>query len=901
MKRASIKRINGWASTAPIVELPSLRGQVSKHDSAFNSKQARVPTFIFLLACAALWSSSRAAAQEPPAPPLIVQELNHDVSPPLRDIRPIPPSAALRQIPLLRPSLEVTSGPLLDPLLQTTLGPSVATTAGQNFDGVGKGFAGPQGTFSVSVAPPDTNGAVGDKQYVQFVNTSFAVFDKTTGSVLYGPAAGSTLWSGFSGACSSTNDGDVIAQYDKLANRWIMTQLSFAKAPPYLLCVALSTSDDATGSYYRFSLSYSGVLNDYPKLGVWPDAYYVTANMFQPVQTLGCLLGISSCFQYQGPEVCALHRSSMLTGGSSSPVCEGPLGTSYSSLLPSDLDGTNPPPAGSPNYLLSLGGSGVLDLWKFHVDFVSPSNSTLTGPTRVLVASYSEACGGGTCIPQNASTQQLDSLGDRLMYRLGYRNMSGTEILVANHSVATVAGGSSTVGIRWYEIHNPNGSPAVYQAGTWAPDASFRWMGSIAMDHVGDIALGYSVSSSSIYPGIRYTGHRPGVDALGVMESENSIVEGTGSQQPSLNRWGDYSAMTVDPVDDCTFWYTNEYLKANGTFNWSTRIASFVFPSCTAGLTAPNFSLTPSPTSQSATTQGGGNSYTIAVASLNSYSGTVNLTVSSCPATLTCGLTSASVSVPSGGTATSTLNVSTSGSTTAGDYTITVTGTDSSGSPSHQTSVTLTVTDFALGSSPSTATVSRGSSATYNITARSLDGFAGTVNLSVASCPVGLTCGLSLSSVSVPAGGTSNASTLTVGTTGSTPTGGYSITVSATSGTISHMATVTLQVNAPSPGNFSISASPASASVSQGSTAKFTVTITPSGGFTGTVGLTASGCPTIPSPSCSFSPPSISAGSGTSTLAVATTSGTPFKSFNITITGASGSSTHSASVTLVVF
>ncbi len=246
------------------------------------------------------------------------------------------------------------------------------------------------------------------------------------------------------------------------------------------------------------------------------------------------------------------------------------------------MDGSSLPPANSPNFFLAF-GNNTLELWKFHVDWATPSNSILSGPTLISVAAFGEACNGGSCIPQAGTGQKLDSLGDRLMYRLAYRFFpDGHEALVVNHSIRA---GKRSVGVRWYELRNPSGgtmaagTPFLYQQGTYAPDSTFRWMGSIAMDKVGNLGLGYSVSSGAIHPGIRFTGRAP-TDPLGVLGVETSIVAGTGSQTANLNRWGDYSDMTVDPTDDCTFWYTNEYLKSNGTFNWSTRIASFKFSSC---------------------------------------------------------------------------------------------------------------------------------------------------------------------------------------------------------------------------------------------------------------------------------------------------------------------------------
>ena len=240
------------------------------------------------------------------------------------------------------------------------------------------------------------------------------------------------------------------------------------------------------------------------------------------------------------------------------------------------------PPTRSPNFFLAF-GANVLRLWKLHVDWTTPANSTLTGPITIPVAAFTEACNGGTCVPQSRTKQRLDSLGDRLMYRLAYRRFSdGHEALIVNHSENARNG---IAGIRWYELRNPAGStmasgtPVVYQQGTYAPDNTYRWMGSMAMDKVGNITVGYSVSSSAIHPGIRYTGRAP-EDPLGLLGVENSIIEGTGSQARRVSRWGDYSSMRVDPTDDCTLWYTNEYLTSNGTFNWSTRIASFTFTSC---------------------------------------------------------------------------------------------------------------------------------------------------------------------------------------------------------------------------------------------------------------------------------------------------------------------------------
>jgi fibronectin type 3 domain-containing protein len=524
---------------------------------------------LFVLVFLLPWSS--ASGQSVQGPPEVSPAVRHDVSPPLRDIPPLVDRRPPHEVFLgrIHPSGPLSSS--ADTVVQSSAGPAVATTAGLGFDGVGNGFVGPQGAFTVNAAPPDTNGAVGATQFVQWVNTSFAVFNKSTGTAVYGPAAGNTLWTGFGAPCEITNDGDPIAQYDKAAGRWVMAQLSYSLAPPYYLCVAVSTTSDATGSYNRYAFQYSN-LNDYPKLGVWPDGYYVSYNMFQPKNFFS--------YRFVGANVCAFDRTAMLNGTAATQQCVQ-LSSSFGGLLPSDLDGTTPPPAGSRNYFLNF-GSNSLNLWQFHVDWANSTNTTLAGPTNIPVGAFSEACNGGTCIPQQGTTQQLDSLGDRLMYRLAYRNFGDHESLVVNHSVTA----GSSVGVRWYELRSPGTTPTVFQQGTYAPDSNFRWMGSIAMDQVGNMALGYSVSSSSIYPAIRYTGRVP-TDSLGTMEGETSIIGGAGSQGPNLSRWGDYSSMSIDPIDDCTFWYTNEYLQSSGTFNWSTRIASFKFPSCGAPTSPP--------------------------------------------------------------------------------------------------------------------------------------------------------------------------------------------------------------------------------------------------------------------------------------------------------------------------
>jgi hypothetical protein len=488
----------------------------------------------------------------------VIREQKHDVSAPLAELDRMTPAQPHRFSPRLlkilptAPPDVVPESPITDQALQQKSLPPVAANLGLNIDGLGQGEYG----FLLEYSPPDTNGAVGATEYVQWVNAEFAVFDKATGALLAGPTQGNALWQGFGGGCEMNNDGDPIVQYDKMANRWILTQFSVSTLP-YTECMAVSTTSDATGTYNRYAFSFGNTdFADYPKLGAWSDAYYMSFNLFNGNSFLGA-------------NACALDRNAMLAGTAAQIICF-PQSSLVASLLPSDMDGTIPPAPGEPAFFMNF-GKNVIQLWKFHVDFTTPTNSTFTGPTVLRVAPFTARC-FRSCVAQPGTTQQLDALGDRPMYRLAYRQFpNGIESLTFNHSIST--------GIRWYEIHSPNGTPTVFQQGTFSPDSNARWMGSIAMDQSNDMALGYSVSSSSVYPSIYFTG-RVAADALGSMEGEQMIVSGSGSQTGGQNRWGDYSAMTVDPVDDCTFWYTQEYVKSTGSFNWNTRISNFIFPNC---------------------------------------------------------------------------------------------------------------------------------------------------------------------------------------------------------------------------------------------------------------------------------------------------------------------------------
>jgi len=832
-----------------------------------------------------------------------------------------------------------------DPVIQTVTVPAPTPPVSQSFEGLGNGQYG----FSVTGAPPDTNGTVGATQYVQWVNTSFAIFNKSNGALIAGPTAGNTLWSGFGGGCQTNNDGDPIVVYDKLAQRWVFSQFSVSTTP-YLQCIAVSTTSDATGTYNRYSFQYSN-FDDYPKMSVWPDAYYETFNMFAGGTT------------FVGAEACAYNRAAMLNGTTATQVCFQ-QGTSVGGLLPADLDGTTAPPAGSPNYMLYF-GTNNLNLFKFHVDFTNPSNSTFTGPTVINVAAFSPLCGGGTCVPQPSVTQQLDSLADRLMYRLAYRNFGSHESLAVNHSVVAGSGG----GVRWYEIQNPSGTPVVAEQSTFAPDSNYRWMGSIAMDQAGDMALGYSVSSGSVSPSVRFTGRVP-TDPASTMETEVNIISGSGSQDGNLSRWGDYSAMQVDPVDDCTFWFTEEYMKTTGSFNWNTRIASFKFPGCGSTAT-PDFTIGASPSSLTVT-QGGNGTSTITITSLNGFNSATTLSATGLPSGVTAAFSTNPVTPPANGSAPSTLTLTASAGATAGNATVTVTG--ASGALTHSTTIALTVNssvglqtavyDSTLkapkcvnagsgcDSGPSLLlgrdAISGGAEPNQPNTINNscADGTSGTFHSDESNdrIVVATTDGSPMAAgktVKVSAtvwaysSNTSDALDLYYTANANTPSwvliativppAAGAQTLSATytlpsgslqavranfryQGSASSCSTgayddhddLIFAVGAGAPG-FTVSASPSAVSVTRGSTANNTITVTSQNGFNSATTLSASGLPAGVTAAFSTNPVTPPAnGRATSTLTFTASSTATTGTSTVTVTGTSGSTTHTTTIALTV-
>ena len=464
--------------------------------------------------------------------------------------------------PALR-DMSVVSVPSQEPA-QGQAGPASAEAViGVNVEGVS---APPNADLD-----PSPNGAVGATQYVQWTNAQIAVYDKSDGSLISGPVAASSFWSAVGGPClNAQNNGDGIVQYDKTAARWVIMHHATDQHGNWFECFAISTTSDATGNYflsdYQWPWSPNTYFPDYVKLGVWPDAYYLAVDQEQLPK-----------YTNVNVVACAFDRAKMLQGASYTAQCFTEPDNLYGhSFLPSDLDGSAQPAKGTPNFFMNL-GTNALRLWKFYVNWQDSSQSQFAGPTTITVNAFTLPCNnGGNCIPQPNTNQHLDSVGERLMNRLVYRTFPGvTSVLLVSHAVSS----SGRTGVRWYAITNPNrANPVVSQQGTFAPDANSRWMSSMAMDKVGNVALAYSVSSTTVEPAIRFTGRKLS-DPANQMVGETSIFEGSGSQN-SAPQWGPYVGMAIDPQDDCTFWYTNEYLPADGIRNWHTRIASLKFPNC---------------------------------------------------------------------------------------------------------------------------------------------------------------------------------------------------------------------------------------------------------------------------------------------------------------------------------
>ncbi|TRZ71149.1 MAG: T9SS C-terminal target domain-containing protein [Bacteroidetes bacterium] len=488
--------------------------------------------------------------------PLVIKANYFDVSPPLRDM--IQQYSAKADMSwkenIVKNTLNVFSHNadqpdpyFTDPVQQSTFGQILSDTTIQNFEGVG---------FNGGL-PPDTDGDVSSFYYFQVVNTKYKIFNKS-GVGIYGPFNNSAI---FTGLPNNSNDGDAIVLYDENADRWLFSQFSLPNYPngPFYQNVAISQTNDPTGSWYRYQFTFS-VMPDYPKFSVWRDAYYMTIRRFA-----------AGSGSWIGPAAVALDRTKMLTGDASASMVMFNLPSSSEGPLSLDCD-SNFPPAGTPNYVSYLVSSPPqLNMYEFHVDWNNTANSTFSLTTSVPISSFSTM--GSNVIPQKGTSQKLDAFSRKgLMFRMPFRKFNNYWSAVACFTVNA----SGKAGIRWMELRNTGSGWSLHQEGTYAPDnTNYRWMPSIAMDTTGNIALGYSISSSTMYPSIRYTG-RLNNDALGTMTiAEKGIMNGGGSQTSTSGRWGDYSAMSVDPSAPGTFWYTNEYYSTTSSASWQTRIASF--------------------------------------------------------------------------------------------------------------------------------------------------------------------------------------------------------------------------------------------------------------------------------------------------------------------------------------
>ncbi len=492
----------------------------------------------------------------------------------LRDIAPIAPASPKRneEAPAVAVPIDLGDEDFLDPALQP--GPAqnqAAPALTRNFDGIAQSGSG---------GPPDPVGDVGLNHYVQAVNGAFAVWEKS-GRKVFGPASLATLWRGVGGPCRHLGRGDPIVQYDAMANRWLISEFAFAfdengrPKGPFFQCIAVSRSPHPMGRYHLYPFLISRQhFPDYPKFGVWSDAYYMTVHLFDPAKGT-----------YRAQGVYAFDRVNMIAGR----AAESPIGLSnedFFGVLPADVDGKKPPPPGAPNYLVAVEDSAQgfpvdrLEIFEFQVLWDNRTGSSLISSGSLPTAAFdTNLCYGNiNCIPQLGTVRRLDPLGEgEQMYRLANPNFGDFDALVLNNVVDV--DGSDHAGIRWYELRGLSSNPRIYQQGTYSPDDRHRWMGSVAMDRSGNMAMGYSVSGYSMFPSIRYAG-RLTSDPLGELSrGEANIMEGSGSQTGS-SRWGDYTSMAVDPKDDCTFWYTSEYYRNTSADGWRTRIGSFRFQAC---------------------------------------------------------------------------------------------------------------------------------------------------------------------------------------------------------------------------------------------------------------------------------------------------------------------------------
>ena len=562
----------------------------------------RLPSFfplIIFVTCAFSFSVAQVSKKSFPLPVAkFTKAVAFDVSPPVRNLplsmqSPFP--SGEREI---RPEPGVTAvdhGFSGDGAVQRSF--AGIGTSGANIPSPLVSFEGfsNQDNFTIyggRVNPPDPNGAVGPNHFVEMINLVFGVFDKQ-GNLLSGPTAIGDLFTGFAISDCTDPSGDPIVLYDHLTDHWLLSQFT-TRGPIYYNCVAISQTGDPTGAYFRYAFLAGPFFPDYPKYGNWPHTYILTSRDF----------GNDGSY---GISVYGLERDKMVLGDPNArsvhfflDSAQIPIYLMGDGLLPADLDGSALPTSKVAAPVVGTMDDGAfygapsdaLNIWELSVQWKATPVASINLVAQLPVAAFDSifpcAPTSRDCLPQPGITdpnQYLDILSyrQRPTFRLAFRKFGTTYSMVTNQSVEAAP---AIAGVRWYEIHKDANGYSLFQQGTFAPDDGVhRWMGSIAQDHVGNAALGYSVvNGTDVFPGIRYTGRLKN-DPLGEMTlGEGTIIDGSGVQRTTNSRWGDYTSMAVDPTDDCTFWYTNEYYTLAGQLSssagWQTRIASFQLPGC---------------------------------------------------------------------------------------------------------------------------------------------------------------------------------------------------------------------------------------------------------------------------------------------------------------------------------
>lgn len=533
--------------------------------------------------------------------PTVSQAAAFDVSPAVRDLHPVARSSASAASP---PSFEPRE-PAAErdtPIAGDFSGDGARQDAQGSQDAVSplKTFEGLNNLDNATFLghgwlPPDPVGAVGPNNYVEMVNTVFAVYDKQ-GVRLFGPFLLSTLWQGFAVTACADNQGDPIVLHDTKADRWILTQFTDGNKPPIYNCVAVSQTSDPAGAYFRYAFLWGDFFPDYPKYSVWKNSYLMTTRDFGPTTEYGITAA-------------ALERNKMIKGDPTARIVRFfldsavvPIYLMGDGLLPADVDGARGPQDDAAPVVGTMNATGpygapfdALNIFELSVDWQDAVHSKFGLAAQLPVAPFTSRfpCTDKitpgpnsqtrSCIPQPGTTRKIDILSyrQRPTFRLAFRSFPQYEAMVTNQSVQATPG---MAGVRWYEIRRANNTYWINQQGTYAPaDGVHRWMGSIAMDKKGNMGLGYSVSNGTdVYPGIRFTGRLAGDPAGQMTLGEGVIIDGTGVQLHRASRWGDYTTMNVDPADDCTFWYVNQYIQntAISTAPWQTRVGSFRLPGC---------------------------------------------------------------------------------------------------------------------------------------------------------------------------------------------------------------------------------------------------------------------------------------------------------------------------------